>query len=104
MLAPLRVLRGSWLDLFGYSKERRAERALITEYEKLLAMLIDDLDEPRFQLAVELTCLPSEIRGFGPVKSAAIATAEAKRTELLAQWHQGTTENLAIAARPAAVG
>jgi len=103
LLAPLRVLRGSWLDPFGYSKERRAERALITEYETLLAMLIDELDVPRFQLALELTRLPEEIRGFGPIKLAAIAATAAKRADLLAQWRRSAREGCAAATRTVAL-
>jgi indolepyruvate ferredoxin oxidoreductase len=86
VLARLRRLRGSWLDPFGYTRERRTERSLIVEYEALMGRLLAELDASRFDLAVALAELPGEIRGFGPVKAAAIARASGKREELLRAW------------------
>lgn len=86
VLARLRFLRGSRWDMFGYAQERRMERQLITDFEKLLEKIVAELDSLRLSLAIELAGLPRGIRGFGPVKVIAIARAERKRSELLAAW------------------
>ncbi len=81
-LARGRVLRGTWLDPFGHTAERRAERALIRQYEADMAEIL-----PRAganpEAARALARLPLEIRGFGPVKMANLHKAEARRVELL---------------------
>ena len=86
MLARLKWLRGTPLDVFGYSRERRAERRLIVEYETLLARIVAELDESRLDLAVELAELPERIRGYGPVKAASIEQAKALENGLLRAW------------------
>jgi len=86
LLARLRRLRGGPLDLFGYGRERRMERQLLRDYEALLTQLGDELDAARLPLAVAIADLPKEIRGFGPVKAAAVARAASRRAELLAEW------------------
>ncbi len=45
LLASLRGLRGSKLDLFGYTGERRMERALIREFEATVARLLSALNK-----------------------------------------------------------
>lgn len=86
VLARLRFLRGGRWDVFGYTDERRMERQLINDYEALLERIVAELDTVRLPLAIELTELPREIRGFGPVKAKAVQRAEGKRAELLAAW------------------
>ena len=86
VLARLKWLRGTPLDLFGYSRERRAERRLIVEYEALMSRIVEELDESRLALAVELAGLPERIRGYGPVKAASIARAKALESGLLRAW------------------
>ena len=86
LLARLKWLRGTSFDVFGFSRERRVERQLIVEYEALLSRIVAELDEPRLQLAVELTALPDRIRGYGPVKAASIEKAKALEKGLLKAW------------------
>ena len=86
VLSSLRRLRGSALDVFGYSEERRTERRLIAEYEALVEELLASLDAERHALAVALASLPEAIRGFGHVKAISITEAKRKEAELLAQW------------------
>ena len=81
-LARFRFLRGSALDPFGRTAERRTERALIAEYEALIDTLLAGLDPSRHELAVELAGLPEHIRGFGHVKERHLA-------KVRAQWEQG---------------
>jgi len=88
LLARLRGLRGTWLDPFGYTAERRQERQLIATYEDWMEQVISNLDEDNHAAAVELLGLPGTMRGFGPVKVAAVDVAmdraEGLRTQLLA--------------------
>ena len=91
LLASLKGLRGTAFDPFGRSKERRAERALITEYEADMAEILPHLTPATFAAAKALASLPQDIRGFGPVKEAAMVKAAKRRTELLAAIRSGGT-------------
>jgi indolepyruvate ferredoxin oxidoreductase len=81
-----KAVRGTALDPFGYQAERRAERALASQYAGDLRTLLAGLTTANFTTAVALAELPDQIRGFGPVKDANRAKAEVRRTELLARW------------------
>ncbi len=86
VLAALRGLRGTPLDVFGYSAERRAERALIADYEALCRELAAGLTPDNFATALALAALPEKIRGFGHVKARAMAAAEEERRRLMEAW------------------
>ncbi|MBP8308435.1 MAG: indolepyruvate ferredoxin oxidoreductase family protein, partial [Burkholderiaceae bacterium] len=86
VLARLRRLRGTALDVFGRTAERRGERALIDEYERTVGALLDRLTPERRALAIELASVPEQIRGFGHVKERHLATARALREQLLARY------------------
>jgi indolepyruvate ferredoxin oxidoreductase len=86
LLARLRWLRGTRLDPFGRSAERRAERRLIAEYQALLDEILARLTPENHATAVALAALPLEIRGFGHVKEANLRRAEEKQTALLARF------------------
>ena len=89
LLARLRFLRGTPLDPFGYSSERRMERALIREYEADMAEVLPKLDDTTRDAVVALAELPLSIRGFGPVKEANAEKAAKRREELLAVVRAG---------------
>jgi indolepyruvate ferredoxin oxidoreductase len=95
LLAKLKSLRGTKLDPFGHSAERREERRLIAEYEALIAELIEQLALANHAAAVALANLPETIRGFGHVKDASIAKAAMQRAELLAAFRNPAAENRA---------
>jgi indolepyruvate ferredoxin oxidoreductase len=86
VLAALKGLRGTAFDIFGYSAERRQERALIREYEGLIDELLGALAPNNHSLAVKLASIPDDIRGYGHVKDAHLAKARRKQTDLLYQW------------------
>jgi indolepyruvate ferredoxin oxidoreductase len=88
-LSALRVLRGTVLDPFGYTAERRMERALIAQYEKDMAAILPAVTPDTHEIAVALAALPSDIRGFGPVKQANKIKAGKRREELLAGFYRG---------------
>jgi indolepyruvate ferredoxin oxidoreductase len=95
LLAKLKGLRGTRLDPFGISAERREERKLIADYESLVDDLIAQLSPANHAAAVALASLPETIRGFGHVKDASIAKADAQRAELLAAFRNPAAENRA---------
>ncbi|WP_247875943.1 indolepyruvate ferredoxin oxidoreductase family protein [Azospirillum sp. TSH100] len=75
-LAAMKRLRGTALDPFGHTAERKMERALIARYEATVAEIAERLSSDRLATAVELAGLPQEIRGFGPVKQRAMDAVE----------------------------
>ncbi len=85
-LAALKRLRGTPLDVFGYTSERRAERGLIKQYEADMLNILCNVTPENTNVAIELARLPLDIVGFGPVKEQNIATAAVKRAALLEQF------------------
>jgi indolepyruvate ferredoxin oxidoreductase len=83
LLAKLKGLRGTAFDVFGYTAERKMERALVTEYRAMIEALLPSLEAANHAAAVELAALPEQIRGFGHVKEKAVAEYQARRQELL---------------------
>jgi indolepyruvate ferredoxin oxidoreductase len=89
VLAKLRGLRGTPLDLFGRTPERRTERALIAQYRAAIEQVLGSLDAHNHDLALEIARLPDQIRGFGHVKERNLAAVRAQWDRLLQQWEQG---------------
>jgi indolepyruvate ferredoxin oxidoreductase len=83
-MASLRVLRGTALDIFGYSADRKLERELIAAYERDVTAALGALSPVTIDTAVELLSLPDRIRGYGPVKEKAAKDAAARHTQLVA--------------------
>ena len=69
LLAKLKGLRGTALDPFGRSAERRTERALIVEYKARIESLLVALDADNHAVAVEMARVPEMIKGYGHVKA-----------------------------------
>ena len=87
LLAAMKGLRGTSLDVFGYSAERKMERALIAEYEALVDTILAKLNSDNHHFATALARLPDEIRGYGPVKEKAIEKVKKVRADLLNQFN-----------------
>ena len=85
VLARFKFLRGSALNPFGHSAERRLERELIEEYEANVAYLLGELNGGNYRTAVALAEIPEQIRGYGHVKEAALAKAREQATQLKAR-------------------
>jgi indolepyruvate ferredoxin oxidoreductase len=84
VLAKLRVLRGTALDIFARSPDRKLERDLIAGYEKDVATVLSLLSPVNVDTAVELLSLPDRIRGYGPVKEKAVKDAKTRYDQLAA--------------------
>lgn len=84
VLARLRWLRGTALDPFRHTAERRLEEELVGTFEADMDTLVDTLEEENYESWVALAKLPAAIRGFGPVKEAAARAARDERARHLA--------------------
>jgi indolepyruvate ferredoxin oxidoreductase len=68
LLTRLKGLRGTALDVFGFTEERRSERALIDSYRASIEEVITSLNAANHAAAVELARIPEQIKGYGHVK------------------------------------
>lgn len=78
-----KMLRGTALDFFGKTEERRMERELIANYMKRIESLLPALTADRIKAATDIALLPMQMRGFGHVKLANVAVTKAREAELL---------------------
>jgi indolepyruvate ferredoxin oxidoreductase len=92
VLAMMRGLRGTALDVFGRTAERRMERELPAQYEALVDGVLAALAPHNHGLAVQLAQIPEHIRGYGHVKERHVKDARAKETALLAAFHGARPE------------
>ena len=86
LLARLRFLRGTALDVFGYTAERRRERADLADYRALLDTLVAGLGESNYTAALELARLPAKLRGFGHVRDRNRELLAPRREQLLREF------------------
>ncbi len=84
LLATARGVRGTWLDIFGYTDERRTERMLAVEYATSINTALTRLDAESLPMLLELAVLPEQIRGFGHIKLANINKVRMRWNELMA--------------------
>jgi indolepyruvate ferredoxin oxidoreductase len=95
VLARMKGLRGTALDPFGRSEERKTERALIAEYRASIDELLAGLNAATLPLATEIARIPEDIRGYGHVKARQLAAAREKWQRLLGQWRSATAARAA---------
>ncbi|HEY6354808.1 MAG TPA: indolepyruvate ferredoxin oxidoreductase family protein, partial [Burkholderiaceae bacterium] len=87
VLAKLKGLRGTPLDVFGHTEERKTERMLIDQYRACIDELLrGGLIAERLNLATEIARIPEEIRGYGHVKARHLPAARGKWEGLMQQW------------------
>ncbi len=88
-LASMRRVRGTWLDPFGHGHDRREERELIDWYEGILSRLGPLVQSESAGQARAILSAALEFRGYGPVKSAAIAKGRPEADRMLAELAGG---------------
>jgi indolepyruvate ferredoxin oxidoreductase len=98
VLARLKRLRGTWLDPFGQTAERRWERQLLADYETVLDRIEAGLTPGNHDIALKLAAYPQKIRGFGHVKEAQAKPALAEGKRLLQAFIEAQAGPLAEAA------
>ena len=89
VLARLKFLRGTAFNPFGYTAERRMERALIAQYEADMAAWLPKAGAVDATALLALAELPLSIRGFGLVKEGNAAKAALRRAEILQRLAAG---------------
>ena len=97
VLAKFKFLRGTPLDPFGYTEERRMERRLVVEYRDKLETILAELTPLNHATAVALASVPEKIRGFGPIKQRTLAVAKAEEQALTEQFRAGAASFLKAA-------
>jgi indolepyruvate ferredoxin oxidoreductase len=85
LLRAAKILRGTKLDPFGYTRVRRVERELIDEYTVTIDDLLRQLSTETYQRAVEIARLPDLVRGYENIKLANVALYRARVQELLSE-------------------
>src|SRR6185312_4271777 len=86
LLKLFRFLRGTPLDPFSYSEDRRTERRLIADYRALIETIVAELKPDNHATAVALASIPEKIRGYGPVKQRHLKAAKAEEAALREQF------------------
>jgi indolepyruvate ferredoxin oxidoreductase len=92
MLGELKWLRGARFDPFCSTAERRAERQLIADYERMVETLPRALSPAVLDAAIAIAALPMRIQGFGPVKAARIAEVKDMEQKLLLEFFVGSAK------------
>ena len=77
-----RVLRGTWLDPFGHTEERRTEAALAGQYMAGLEALLPYL-ATQHDASCEWAEAAAGIKGYGPIKARNLAAARARMDALV---------------------
>jgi indolepyruvate ferredoxin oxidoreductase len=98
MMAKLKGLRGTALDIFGRTEERRTERALIGEYRATVEELLKSLSTANHAQALAIANLPDGIRGFGHVKERNLKAVRLQWDALMAAWRDPATQAVSKAA------
>ena len=88
VLVAMRRLRGTWMDPFGRTRVRVAERELIEEYLGLVDHLTGRLSPATAALAVRLAELPDGVRGYEDVKMRTVESYRQALAELRAQFDE----------------
>ena len=88
LLARLKRLRGTPLDIFGRIEERQVERALIGEYRASLEEVLAGLTAQNHATALEIARIPELIKGYGHVKARHLAIARPQWAALMDDFRQ----------------
>jgi indolepyruvate ferredoxin oxidoreductase len=103
LLSRLKGLRGTPLDVFGYTHERRSERALIAQYiqtvQRLVLLLNAQPSAHKLDVAFQLAQLPEGIKGFGHVKARNLQAVQKQWAELLMQLDDARPAEVRTAAQ-----
>ncbi|HZX29078.1 MAG TPA: indolepyruvate ferredoxin oxidoreductase family protein [Telluria sp.] len=95
VLAKLKGLRGTPLDIFGYTAERKTERELIGRYRATVAALLPKLTADNLAAAVSIASIPEDIRGYGHVKERHLKNAQRKEAALVEAFHRPAADRAA---------
>ncbi|NKD54402.1 MULTISPECIES: indolepyruvate ferredoxin oxidoreductase family protein [unclassified Haematospirillum] len=86
VLARMRIIRGSCIDPFGYTPERKMQRQLITDFQTLLSEIASNLSTENLDTAVKLASLPLTMRGYGHILEDNVRKARRQQEHLLSEF------------------
>ena len=95
-LARARFLRGTVLDIFGYTDERKQERQDIADYRELLSEIVSRLNDDNYATAAELAGAWYKLRGYGHVKDRNRGQLRAEQAQLLARLRGEVSEESTV--------
>ena len=87
LLGSLKFLRGSGIDLFGYTKERQMERVDIDDYLSIIEKIKSGLTKENYDVALQLCQSVEQIRGYGAVKAANRERVKQQQVALLKEFY-----------------
>ncbi|MDE2362725.1 MAG: indolepyruvate ferredoxin oxidoreductase family protein [Hyphomicrobiales bacterium] len=90
VVARMKGLRGGAFDIFGRTAERRMERRMIEDYEAAMAEVLAGLKPENHAITIAIASLPQSVRGFGHIKEANAAKAEAEGKRLMQEFRSPT--------------
>ncbi|MEH6759091.1 MAG: indolepyruvate ferredoxin oxidoreductase family protein [Parasphingorhabdus sp.] len=99
VLAKMKGLRGTALDIFGYTDERRMERGLVDSYEQQMEMVANTLKADNYRAAIELASLPAQIRGYGHVKEESVEKVKLLEAQILQKYQNPAPQTRNIEAK-----
>uniref|UniRef100_UPI003A927BDE indolepyruvate ferredoxin oxidoreductase family protein n=1 Tax=Marinobacter segnicrescens TaxID=430453 RepID=UPI003A927BDE len=82
VLARLRSLRGTPIDPFRYSADRKLDRAMLKDYQALVNRIQKELNANNYDTFLQLAELPADVRGYGPVREQAAKAIRDKQQQL----------------------
>ncbi|HRE22395.1 MAG TPA: hypothetical protein PKW21_15370, partial [Rhabdaerophilum sp.] len=82
----------------GRSAERKDERRRIEAYRQTVEKLLSGLTLDNLPVASEIAGLPQTIKGYGPIRAANAAKADAREGELLRAFEGAGAGKIAVAA------
>jgi indolepyruvate ferredoxin oxidoreductase len=86
LLYRMRWLRGTRLDVFGYSDLRKLERRVRDQYLDVIETVVADLSERNFGLAMKIAELPEAVRGYEQLKTRRLEEYRVRLTDLLGEF------------------
>jgi indolepyruvate ferredoxin oxidoreductase len=96
VMAKWRGLRGTMLDPFGRTVERRMERELSADYEATMQRAFVIFDDVTADDVVKLAGLHARMRGYGHVKLANLTAVKRSERALAAQLHVEAATGAAV--------
>lgn len=96
-LAGLRVVRGTVFDIFGYSSERKLEKAVLKTYEGDIEYGLININIENVSSVTNLFKYPEKIRGFGHIKIENIESLKIERERIIDEINDRETSYLKAA-------
>jgi indolepyruvate ferredoxin oxidoreductase len=95
ILTPMKVLRATPFDIFGYTADRRMERRLIADYRALITNIVGKLEAANLPAGIALAQAARDIAGYGPVKEASAKDYENQLPALINAFENPSAQSRA---------